>query len=62
MYINEIISIFCTDTEKTKKGRIVRMHPQGIDIELENIILKFKKTKPNLYICNYSGLEFVIKN
>ena len=61
MYIDQVVSVFCTDTDKTNKARIVRMHPKGIDVELNNIILKFNKAKPNLYICNYSGLEFVIK-
>ncbi len=61
MYIDQVVSVFCTDTDKTNKARIVRMHPKGIDVELNNIILKFNKAKPNLYICNYTGLEFVIK-
>tara|TARA_B100001769_G_C21847305_1_gene459487 strand:+ start:12 stop:200 length:189 start_codon:yes stop_codon:yes gene_type:complete len=61
MYLNEIISVYCTDTDKTNKARVVRMHPKGIDVELNDIILRFNKTKPNMYICNYSGLEFVIK-
>ena len=61
MYLNQIVSVFCTDTEKTNKARVVRMHPKGIDVELNDIILRFKKIKPNLYVCNHSGLESVIK-
>tara|TARA_B100001559_G_C15914803_1_gene355896 strand:- start:120 stop:308 length:189 start_codon:yes stop_codon:yes gene_type:complete len=61
MYLNQNVSVYCTDTEKTNKARIVRMHSKGIDVELNDIILRFLKSKPNLYICNYSGLEFVIK-
>ena len=61
MYLNQIVSVSCTDTEKTNKARIVRMYPKGIDVELNDIILRFSKIKPNLYVCNHSGLEFVIK-
>ena len=61
MYLNQIVSVYCTDTEKRNKARVVRMHSKGIDVELNDIILKFNKAKPNLYVCNYSGLEFVIK-
>ena len=61
MYLNQEVSVYCTDTEKVNKARIVRMHPKGVDVELNEIILKFIRSKPNLYICNYSGLEFVIK-
>ena len=61
MYLNQKVSVYCTDTEKTNTARIVRMHNRGIDVELNDIILKFNKTKPNLYVCNYSGMEFVIK-
>ncbi len=61
MYLNQIVSVSCTDTEKTNKARIVRMHPKGIDVELNDIIMRFNKIKPSLYVCNHSGLEFVIK-
>ena len=61
MYLNQIVSVSCTDTEKTNKARVVRMHPKGIDVELNDIILRFSKIKPTLYVCNHSGLEFVIK-
>ena len=40
MYLNQIVSVFCTDTEKTNKARVVRMHPKGIDVELNDIILR----------------------
>ena len=61
MHLDQIVNIHCTDTDKYNKGRVVRMHPNGIDVELNDIILKFNKFKSNLYVCNYSGLEFVIK-
>ena len=61
MFLDQIVKIYCTDTEKSNNAKIVRIHPKGIDVELNNVILKFNKTKPNIYVCNYSGLEFIIK-
>ncbi len=61
MHLDQIVKVYCTDTEKLNKARIVRIHNKGIDVELNDIILKFLKSKPNIYVCNYSGLEFVIK-
>ena len=61
MYLDQVVNVHCTDTDIKNKGRVVRMHTKGIDVELNDIILKFNKLKPNLYVCNYSELEFVIK-
>ena len=43
MHLDQVVNVHCTDTDKESKGRVVRMHPKGIDIELNYIILKFKK-------------------
>ena len=61
MHLDQVVNVHCTDTNKENKGRVVRMHPKGIDVELNDIILKFNKSKPHLYVCKYPGLEFVIK-
>ena len=53
MHLDQVVNVHCTDTDKENKGRVVRMHPKGIDVELNDIILKFNKLKPNLYVCNY---------
>ena len=39
MYLNQKVSVYCTDTEKMNTARIVRMHNRGIDVELNDIIL-----------------------
>ena len=62
MFLDQIVNIYCTETDKNSKARVVRIYNKGIDVELNNVILKFNKTRPNLYVCNYSGLEFVIKS
>ena len=48
MHLDQIVNIHCTDTDKNNKGRIVRMHPNGIDVELNDIILKFNIDYENL--------------
>ena len=53
MHLDQVVNVHCTDTDKENKGRVVRMHSKGIDVELNDIILKFNKLKPNLYVCNY---------
>lgn len=61
MFLDQIVNIYCTETDKSSKARVIRIHNKGIDVDLNNVILKFNKTRPNLYVCNYSGLEFIIK-
>ena len=39
MHLDQVVNVHCTDTDKENKGRVVRMHPKGIDVELNNIIL-----------------------
>ena len=56
MFLDQIVKIYCTDTEKSNDAKIVRIHPKGIDVELNNVIFKFNKTMPNIYVWNYSGL------
>ena len=46
MHLDQVVNVHCTDTDKENKGRVVRMHPKGIDVELNDIILKFN-TKTN---------------
>jgi hypothetical protein len=37
------------------------MNNLGIDVEISGAIIKFKKTKSNLYVGSMAGLEFTIK-
>ena len=62
MYLEQIVNIHCTDTDKNNKGRIVRMHPNGIDVELNDIILNEGGTFADIFelikILLTFGLEF----
>ena len=42
-------------------GKIIRIYPNGIDVEVSGTIIKLKKTKPNFYVGSMAGLEFFVK-
>jgi len=61
MHLDQVITVFCTDHETQKKGKIIRIYSSRIDVEVSGTIIKLKKTKPNFYIGSMAGLEFVVK-
>ena len=61
MYLDQKVTVICTDKDTKNNGRIIRILPNGIDIEVSGAIIKLKKTKPNLYVGSMAGLEFIVK-
>ena len=61
MYLDQKVTVICTDKDTKTNGRIIRILPSGIDIEVSGAIIKLKKTKPNLYVGSMAGLEFTVK-
>ena len=61
MYLDQKVTVICTDNETKSNGKIIRIFPNGIDIEVSGTINKKKKTKPNLYVGSMAGLEFIVK-
>lgn len=61
MYLDQKVTVTCTDNETKSDGKIIRIFPNGIDIEVSGTIIKLKKTKPNLYVGSMAGLEFIVK-
>ena len=61
MYLDQKVTVICTDNDSKSNGKIIRIFPSGIDIEVSGTIIKLKKTKPNLYVGSMAGLEFVVK-
>ena len=61
MYLDQKITVLCTDHDTKKEGKIIRIYSSGIDIQVSEAIIKFKKIKPNLYVGTMAGLEFVVK-
>ena len=61
MYLDQKVTIFCTDRDTKSEGKIVRINNVGIDVEISGTIIKLKKQKPNLYVGSMAGLEFMVK-
>ena len=60
MYLDQKVTVICTDNDTKSNGKIIRILPNGIDIEVSGTIIKLKKTKPNLYVGSMAGLEFIV--
>jgi hypothetical protein len=61
MHLDQKVTVTCTDNDIKSNGRIIRIFPNGIDIEVSGSIIKLKKTKSNLYVGSMAGLEFIVK-
>ncbi len=61
MHLDQKVTVICTDNDTKSNGKIIRILPNGIDIEVSDTIIKLKKTKPNLYVGSMAGLEFIVK-
>ena len=61
MYLDQKVTVNCTDRDTQNDGKIIRIFPNGIDVEVSGTIIKLKKTKPNFYIGTMAGLEFFVK-
>ncbi|MDA9171281.1 hypothetical protein N9O69_04300 [Alphaproteobacteria bacterium] len=61
MYLDQKVTILCTDRDTKSEGKIVRINNIGIDVEISGTIIKLKKQKPNFYVGSMAGLEFTVK-
>ena len=61
MHLDQKVIVTCTDNDTRSNAKIIRIFPNGIDIEVSGTIIKLKKTKPNLYVGSMAGLEFIVK-
>ena len=61
MHLDQKVVVTCTDNDTKSSGKIIRILPYGIDIEVSGTIIKLKKAKPNLYVGSMAGLEFTVK-
>ena len=61
MHLDQKVTVACTDNDTRSNGKIIRIFPNGIDVEVSGTIIKLKKTKPNLYVGSMAGLEFIVK-
>ena len=61
MHLDQKVTVNCTDRDTQNDGKIIRIYPSGIDVEVSGTIIKLKKTKPNFYVGSMGGLEFFVK-
>ena len=61
MHLDKKVIVTCTDNDSRSNVKIIRIFPNGIDVEVSGTIIKLKKTKPNLYVGSMAGLEFIVK-
>jgi hypothetical protein len=61
MHLDQKVTVFCTDSDNSNEGKIIRISNIGIDVEVSGAIIKLKKQKPNLYVGSMAGLEFMVK-
>ena len=61
MHLDQKVTVICTDNDTRSNGKIIRIFPNGMDVEVSGTIIKLKKTKPNLYVGSMAGLEFIVK-
>ena len=61
MHLDQKVTVTCTDNDTISNGKIIRIFPNGIDVEVSGTIIKLNKTKPNLYVGSMAGLEFIVK-
>ena len=61
MHLDQKVTVICTDNDTRSNGKIIRIFPNGIDVDVSGTIIKLKKTIPNLYVGSMAGLEFIVK-
>ena len=62
MVIDQEILLHCTDNDKKINGKVIRLYRGGLDVAIENTILKMNPRKNNIYVGNLHGLEFTFIN
>ena len=45
MHLDQKVIVTCTDNDTRSNGKIIRIFPNGIDIEVSDTIIKLKKNK-----------------
>lgn len=56
----QYVSVVCTDTERVAEALILDEHNGKLRVDMQGLLLTFRRVKPGLYATNHSGLEFTI--
>ena len=61
MKLDDVIEVYCTDSDDSADGTIVGIRKDAIRVLLNGVPLWFNKTNTGVYVGNAHGMEFVIK-
>jgi|TARA_R110000803_G_scaffold93125_3_gene160609 hypothetical protein len=64
MNIGKTVKVVCEDTGQTQSGTVVSISKNNvasIDINPKLPLMLFFEAKPNVWVCNSVGLEFVVR-
>jgi hypothetical protein len=61
MRLDDQVTVTCTDTDKTMPGTVIRMKGEWVDVEVGELIINLKKSKPGLWVGSKAGMEFIIQ-
>ena len=59
--LDQKVTVECTDTGVSASGKVVRIRPDGFDVALGDLIIRLYRHKPQIYVGNQSGMEFVVR-
>ena len=60
MNIGQEVSVICTDNDKKVNGKVIRLYRGGLDVAIDNTIIKMQLKKNNVYVGSIHGLEFTL--
>lgn len=60
-YNSDTLTVTCTDNGNKADGIVLDWRGDTVRVNLNGIVLLFKKVKGNLYAANMAGMEFTIE-
>lgn len=61
MRLDDLVTVYCTDTETSTEARVIRIRGEWIDVLVEGATISLRHSKPGLYVGTRSGMEFLVK-
>jgi len=61
MHLDQVVSVTCTDTDKSLQGTVVRMRGDWADVTVGDLLISLRRSKPGLWVGSKAGMEFVIR-
>ena len=62
MKLDDLVTVTCTDTDKTMEGAILRIRGEWIDVSVGELILNLRRARPGIWVGTQASMEFVVKS